>query len=197
MIKDKKTGQQVVPCTLIGDGMVGKTSLALAFVNKQSPEENYTATVFDNYAGSVSVHGEQYTVSIFDSPGQHDYEEVRAFSYQDSEVIVVCYSIADSDSATNVKDVWMDEAKRHTKRKKPIILVGCQSDSRDNTFGQTDLITESEGQALAKEIGADVYLECSSLNLEGISEVFQNIVTLALKHRKRKSRIFSRLLRRS
>lgn len=53
MIKDKKMSQRVVPCTLIGDGMVGKTSLAMAFVHRQAPESSYTATVFDNYAGKL------------------------------------------------------------------------------------------------------------------------------------------------
>ena len=51
MIKDKIMSQKVVNCTVIGDGMVGKTSLALAFVKKQPPGDAYVATVFDNYAG--------------------------------------------------------------------------------------------------------------------------------------------------
>lgn len=48
--------KNVVHCTLIGDGMVGKTSLALAFVNKQAPVEAYVATVFDNYAGRLPTN---------------------------------------------------------------------------------------------------------------------------------------------
>lgn len=90
----------------------------------------------------------------------------------------------------------MDEAKRHMKRKKPIVLLGCQNDIRNDVHGQSSHVTENEGHVLAKEIGADVYLECSSVNLEGVSEVFQSIVTLALKNRKKKSRILSRFLRR-
>lgn len=186
-------GKKLVHCTLIGDGMVGKTSLALAFVNKQPPGDAYVATVFDNYAGTVSVHGEQYTVSIFDSPGQHDYENVRAVSYRDSEIIIACFSVADISSAQNIKDLWIQEAKSHVKGKTPILLIGCQTDIRDKHMEQ---ITEVEGRALATEIGADSYLECSSLTMDGISEVFQNVVSLALKHRKRKTSILKRLLRR-
>ncbi|XP_045184437.1 cdc42 homolog [Mercenaria mercenaria] len=198
MIKDKIMAQKVVNCTIIGDGMVGKTSLALAFVNKQPPGEAYVATVFDNYAGTVSVHGEQYTVGIFDSPGQHDYEDVRAFSYRDSEVIIACYSVNDTDSLQNVKDVWIQEAKSHVKRKKPLLLLGCQTDIREKGGRQSgqDYVTQDEGVALAKEIGAEAYIECSSLTMEGVTEVFQSVVTLALKNRKKKSRILNRLLRR-
>lgn len=51
MVSGQKMGATVVPCALVGDGMVGKTSLALAFVNKQVPDTTYVATIFDNYAG--------------------------------------------------------------------------------------------------------------------------------------------------
>lgn len=194
MITEKSVGQKVVPCTIIGDGMVGKTSLALAFANRQPPQEPYVATVFDNYAGNVSVHGEQYTVKIFDSPGQHDYEDVRAFSYRDSEAIVVCYSVADPDSYQNVKDVWIQETRANIKKKKPIVLIGCQSDVR-KTKPVCESVTTKQGLGLAKDIGADAFLECSSQTLEGVLETFQTVVHLALKNRKKKSKIFSRLLR--
>jgi len=51
MISGLKIDATVVPCALVGDGMVGKTSLALAFANKQVTDNSYVATVFDNYAG--------------------------------------------------------------------------------------------------------------------------------------------------
>ncbi|WAR19657.1 CDC42-like protein [Mya arenaria] len=194
VMKNDKTNVNVVPCTLVGDGMVGKTSMALAFVNREPPDQEYVATVFDDYAGSVSVHGEAYTVSIFDSAGQHDYESVRAFSYRDSEVIVVCYSVLEKDSLLNVKDVWVPEARQLTKRKKAIVLIGCQTDMREE--GNTDHVTTSVGNDLAKDIGADAFLECSSTSMSSISEVFQTVVKTALKSRKRKSSLIRRLLRR-
>lgn len=45
-MEDKK----FVHCALLGDGMVGKTSLTSSFV-MQEFSSNYTATVFDNHAG--------------------------------------------------------------------------------------------------------------------------------------------------
>lgn len=129
---------------------------------------------------------------------QHDYEEVRAFSYRDSEVVIVCFSINDADSLQNIKDVWIEEAKSHVKRKKPILLIGCQSDVRQKRTHSSDNnnVTREEGEAFAKEIGAEAYLECSSLTMDGVTEVFSSVVNLALKNRKKKSRILSRLLRR-
>ncbi|KAH3854335.1 cell division control protein 42 homolog [Dreissena polymorpha] len=194
MVMKSHMNSSVVPCTLVGDGMVGKTSLALAFTNNQTPDENYVATVFDNYAGNVSVHGEQYTISIFDSPGQHDYQSVRAYSYLDSEVIIVCYSVVDRDTLENVRDVWIPETTTQTKRKKPIILIGCQTDIR--IPNNESHVTYDEGCNIAKAIGADAFIECSSASMTGISDVFQTVVKVVLKSRKKKSNIFNRLLRR-
>lgn len=41
---------KVVNCSVVGDGLVGKTSLVKKFVQNKHTE-NYVATVFDNFAG--------------------------------------------------------------------------------------------------------------------------------------------------
>lgn len=64
-----KESRNMIQCTVVGDGMVGKTCLSLAF-SKLSAPDDYVATVFDNYAGKAHVNGDEYTVSIFDSAGQ-------------------------------------------------------------------------------------------------------------------------------
>jgi len=195
MIMKGKTDQKIISCAVVGDGMVGKTTLALSFVQKQFHDSGYVATVFDNYAGNVQLHGESYTVNIFDSPGQHDYEEVRAFSYKDSEVIIVCYSVTDRDTFRNVKDVWIPEAKSHMKRRKPLILIGCQTDLRDENNGE-DVVSEQDGAELAKQVSADCFLECSSSSRTGVAHVFQQAIALALKNRKRKTSLINKILRR-
>ena len=61
--------RKMINCTLVGDGMVGKTSLAQVFAG-QDASEKYEATVFNNFAGLTKVGGDQYTVNIFDSAGE-------------------------------------------------------------------------------------------------------------------------------
>lgn len=69
MVVKSEQKTNMIQCTVVGDGMVGKTCLSLAF-SKMSAPVNYVATVFENYAGKASVNGDDYTVSIFDSAGQ-------------------------------------------------------------------------------------------------------------------------------
>ena len=65
----KSQERNVVQCTIVGDGMVGKSCLSLAFAKSAVPE-GYVATVFENYAGKMMKNGDEYTISIFDSAGQ-------------------------------------------------------------------------------------------------------------------------------
>lgn len=61
--------QNTVKCTILGDGMVGKTCLEKAFVGGQFPDI-YVATVTGNYTGSVAAYCDQYPVDIKDTNGQ-------------------------------------------------------------------------------------------------------------------------------
>lgn len=47
--------QNFVHCAILGDGMVGKTCLTLSFT-EEIFTDNYTATVFENYPGELSVN---------------------------------------------------------------------------------------------------------------------------------------------
>ncbi|KAJ8309509.1 hypothetical protein KUTeg_014383 [Tegillarca granosa] len=189
MIMDKKC----VQCTLVGDGMVGKTCLALSFIGELADsEEDYVATVFENYAGNVAVAGEKYTISIFDSAGQHDYASLRAFTYKDSEVFVLCYSVIDRESFNSIKSFWVPELKEFVGRKRPILLVGTQTDCRYlHEDGKT--VSKKEGEELAKDIGAEGYFESASFTSEGVRPVFDKVVLSALKYRKKKSKILQRI----
>ena len=43
-----------VNCIVVGDGMVGKSTLSLSFTQQEFPDD-YVATVFENYAGESSI----------------------------------------------------------------------------------------------------------------------------------------------
>lgn len=186
--------RKLVQCTVVGDGMVGKTCLSLAFSRLSAPAE-YIATVFENYVGKAHVNGDEYSVGIFDSAGQHDYASLRQFTYEDSDVFVVCYSVVDRDSFESVKEFWVPEMKPNIRRKKPVILVATQTDLRDTAGYDADMpVTESEGRTLAKSIGAVSFVECCVSNSGSVKGVFTEVVNAALKYRKRKSTIVHKLI---
>lgn len=60
--------------------------------------------VFDNYAVTVMISGEPYTLGLFDTAGQEDYDRLRPLSYPQTDVFLVCFSVVSTSSFENVKE---------------------------------------------------------------------------------------------
>ena len=60
--------------------------------------------MFENYVADViDVHsGKHVELGLWDTAGQEDYDRLRPLSYPDTDVILICYDIADQDSCDNI-----------------------------------------------------------------------------------------------
>jgi Rho family protein len=81
---------------------------------------------------------------------------------------------------------WVEEASEKCPGV-PIILVGLKKDLRSDPVAIEEMrkkslrfVTEHDGEAAAREIGARKYLECSSLSGEGVDDVFEAATRAAL-----------------
>ena len=134
-------------------------------------------------SGSLEVEGQKHTLNVLDNSGQHDYENIRSHSYKDTDVLVLCYSVADSESFESVSDFWVPELNNSHRHRKPIILVATQTDLRNDNDSES--ITTEDGEMLAKDIGADCFIECSSLDTDSVNKVFEHVVCSGLKYKKK------------
>mmetsp|Transcript_4071 Transcript_4071/g.6102 ORF Transcript_4071/g.6102 Transcript_4071/m.6102 type:complete len:217 (-) Transcript_4071:84-734(-) len=171
------TAKLEIKCVVVGDGAVGKTCMLISYTEGKFPKE-YVPTVFENYEAEIVVNGKEVKFSLWDTAGQEGYARIRTLSYPKTDIFLLCFSVDNHPSLVNVKDRWHKEIKQHCPAA-PIILVGTKIDLREDQKTIDDLakqdkepITTDIGTAMAEDIGAIAYLECSALTRKGLKGVF-------------------------
>ncbi|KAL6073848.1 Rho GTPase [Balamuthia mandrillaris] len=179
---------QSAKCVVVGDGAVGKTCLLATYSRDEFPYE-YVPTVFDNYETAVMIDGICYNLNLWDTAGQEEYDKLRHLSYPETDIFLVCFSVVDPDSFSNVSSRWVKELREHCAST-PILLVGTKVDLRGDSATVSGLasqgkkvITTAEGSKLAADIRAVKYVECSALTQQGVKTVFDEALRCVIRGR--------------
>ncbi|KAH0586662.1 GTP-binding protein Rho1 [Termitomyces sp. 'cryptogamus'] len=160
---------------IIGDGACGKTSLLMVYCQGRFPTV-HIPTVFENTVTDIHVDGRHIELALWDTAGQEDYDRLRPLSYPDSHTILICFAIDSPDSLANIQEKWLTEVLYYCPNI-PYLLIGCKKDLRSRN---PNCITREQGFAVAQEIGARCYIECSAKTGEGVAEVFEYATRAAL-----------------
>lgn len=133
------------------------------------------------------IGDEPYTLGLFDTAGQEDYDRLRPLCYPQTDVFLVCFSVTSPASFENVKEKWFPEVHHHCPGV-PCLIVGTQVDLRSDRMILDKLsrhklrpMTTEQGYQLARELGAVKYVECSALTQKGLKDVFDEAIVAALE----------------
>ena len=182
---------QHIKCIVVGDNSVGKTCLLITYTTNEFPHDyvsNFTAVNYHDF--HVVVNGKQIELNLWDTAGQPEYDRLRPLSYPSTDVFLVCYSIISHTSYENIRQKWIPEIHHHVPLT-PFLLVGTKIDLRN---GDANALQKSEGEILAKQLGAKMYVECSALTQDGLKTVFDQAIKAVLNGRKAKKRVNCQIL---
>ncbi|NXS59050.1 RHOF protein, partial [Brachypteracias leptosomus] len=182
-----------VKAVIVGDGGCGKTSLLVAFARGDFPKV-YIPTVFEKYTASLQVGGKPVKIHLWDTAGQEDYDRLRPLSYSDANVVLICFDVTHRNSYDNILTKWYPEVN-HFCKGVPVLLVGCKTDLRQDQEvlsklkeGRLETVSYQQAKAMARQIHAVSYMECSARYQENIGDIFTKACGAALSAARRGQR---------
>ncbi|NXT52186.1 RHOD protein, partial [Pluvianellus socialis] len=147
----------------------------------------YVPTVFEKYTASLQVGGKPVKIHLWDTAGQEDYDRLRPLSYSDANVVLICFDVTSPNSYDNVLTKWYPEVN-HFCKGVPVLLVGCKTDLRKLQEGHQESISYQKAKAMARQVHAVSYLECSARYQENVGHIFTEACSAALSATRRKQR---------
>ncbi|NXP76203.1 RHOF protein, partial [Ramphastos sulfuratus] len=182
-----------IKVVVVGDGGCGKTSLLVSFARGDFPKV-YVPTVFEKYTASIQVGGKPVKIHLWDTAGQEDYDRLRPLSYANANVVLICFDVTSPNSYENIQTKWYPEVN-HFCKGVPVLLVGCKTDLRRDREvlekleeGRQEPISYQQAKAMARQVHAVSYLECSARYQENVGAIFAKACSAALSAARRSQR---------
>ena len=172
---------------------MGKTCVLVSYTTNAFPDQ-HIPTVFDNYSADVMVDSKRINLGLWDTAGQEDYDRLRPLSYPHTDFFLICFSLVSPASFENVRAKWATEISLNAPGV-PFILVGTKMDLRTDQETLVSLrenrllpISTKQGEALAKDLGAYTYVECSARTQKNLKQVFDEGIHCVLEAQNRPKR---------
>lgn len=115
---------------MLGEAMVGKTTLVTAFMGVDEIAEGYRATLgTDLSRKTVQINGEEVLFQIWDLSGQQAFRSIRSNFLKGAKGAIIVYDISSRRSFSKIND-WLQEVISIVG-KIPVVLVGNKLDLRE------------------------------------------------------------------
>lgn len=170
---------------VIGDGTVGKTCFCYQYAKKEF-NTDYVPTVFDTYPIEMTLKdGTEQKVTIWDTAGQADFDNIRALVYPQTNLFMVCFSLNNKASFGNIRDIWLKDLTGDKERSKvPRFLVGTKKDLKGKEGAAP---SDKEIEKMVKEFNFLGYMEVSSMtDPSSVVKAFEEATAKSMEPEKEK-----------
>ncbi len=176
---------------LLGDGMVGKTTLRRVFMG-EGFRETYMMTFGCDFAVKdvIIEGGVKVRLQIWDLAGQPSFEKIRKSYYRGSKGAILVYDTTRKETLEHIP-LWVKELIYNTgKREIPIVLVGNKIDLRAEKESH---VSTEEGLRMKKflqeNFGLNVlFIETSAKTGENVDTAFKILAGEIIQKHKQNTR---------
>jgi len=155
---------------VLGSGGVGKSALTVQFVQNMFVEK-YDPTIEDSYRKQVEFEGEQYMLEILDTAGTEQFTAMRDLYMKNGQGFVLVFSIIAQSTFNDLPDLREQILRVKDQEQVPMVLVGNKCDLEDQR-----VISQAQGQDLARQFGGCAFLETSAKTRTNVNEIFWNLI---------------------
>ena len=200
---------------VIGDMSCGKSNLISAY-SRDRFTSNYTPTILNCNLTDARIHNESIELVVIEISGRDDFEPLRRRAYRKMDAAVICYAVDDVLCFERICKFWVPELRKYAPNV-PFVLVGTKRDVKDSARdrleeslrsaeGELDgdsnmcarlqaevrfnerFVSKDRGKRMAESVGADSFMECSSLYRDRTRDVFETVTMVALRKSRRRRR---------
>ena len=151
---------------LLGDCGVGKTNIISRYLRNEFKEGQLSTTGANYSMKKMNIKGITFQINIWDTAGQEKYRSITKMFLQDSQILLLCYSITDHKSFESL-EYWYKLATDIVGTNIVLGVVGNKSD-----LFEREQVKDSEGEEFAKAHKAIFKLISAKTNKEGIDILF-------------------------
>ncbi|XP_063447450.1 ras-related protein Rap-2a-like [Mytilus trossulus] len=157
---------------VLGSGRVGKSSILQQYLNGAFSNA-YIETVEDIYPQPYDINGKRRFVDYMDTAGNIYFPAMRKIYISKAEGFILVYSICDSRSFEEVKQLWNEiKSVRENNLSIPCVIVGNKLDEENKRQVETFAALE---WAYRENLGG-CFIEVSAKDNNTVKEVFDMLL---------------------
>ena len=167
---EKKIKRKAIKIAMLGDSLVGKTSICTAFKDNIFTEEKMATIGEDKFETKIMLkNGEEIKLCIYDTAGQERFHAIAVKAIRMVQGVVVVFDVTSRQTFENVIK-WLEEIE-NSFNKVSMVLFGNKVDVEENKR----VISEQEAKKFAEEKKIP-YFETSAKINKNIKEGFSKVV---------------------
>ncbi|XP_076297947.1 RAS oncogene family member Rab21 isoform X2 [Lasioglossum baleicum] len=112
---------------LLGEGCVGKTSVALRYVEDKFNDRHISTLQASFLNKKLTINGKKVNLAIWDTAGQEKFHALGPIYYRMSNGAILVYDITDEDTFQKVKN-WVKELKKMLGSEISLAIAGNKMD---------------------------------------------------------------------